>query len=135
MAKPQLRTKSIGTKITDDEYDQLVALAGEQSVSEWVRDVLLKAMSPDPSGGRAETQTDAARRTSPDTTRTDASGITDDVLLGEVLGLRTIVLNVVFALAQGETITAERMQHIIDRADAGKLQQAGGRREAGRGER
>jgi hypothetical protein len=135
MAKPQLRTKSIGTKVTDEEYDQLVALAGDQSVSEWVRDVLLKATRSGPSSERTEPHMGAAVQTSQDTTRKDASGVTDDVLLGEVLGLRTIVLNVVSALGRGETLTDQLMRQIIDRADADKLKKATERRETARWER
>ena len=43
------RTKSIGTKVTDEEYARLEALAGEQTISEWVRAVLLKAARLPPS--------------------------------------------------------------------------------------
>jgi hypothetical protein len=42
---PSLRSKSISTKVTDEEYAQFEALAGEQTISEWARDVLLKASS------------------------------------------------------------------------------------------
>ena len=37
------RTKSIGTKVTPEEYARIQTLAGEQPVSEWVRVALLKA--------------------------------------------------------------------------------------------
>ena len=39
---PSLRTKSISTKVTDEEYAQMEALAGGQTISEWARDVLLR---------------------------------------------------------------------------------------------
>jgi hypothetical protein len=42
-----LRTMSVGTKVTADEYAVLAALAGEQSISEWTRDTLLRAATPD----------------------------------------------------------------------------------------
>jgi hypothetical protein len=42
------RTKSIGTKVTPDEYDRIHALAGEQPISEWVRAALLKAAADPP---------------------------------------------------------------------------------------
>ena len=32
---PSLRTKSVSTKVTDEEYAQMEALAGEQTISEW----------------------------------------------------------------------------------------------------
>ncbi len=44
---PSLRTKSISTKVTDEEYALFEALAGGQTISEWARDVLLKATKPD----------------------------------------------------------------------------------------
>jgi hypothetical protein len=43
---PSLRTKSISIKVTDEEYALFEALAGEQTISEWTRDVPLKATKP-----------------------------------------------------------------------------------------
>ena len=94
---PSLRTKSISTKVTDEEYAQFEVLAGEQTISEWVRDVLLKAAKPN-----------AGEQTH----------------LAEVLALRTILLNVHFAVSQGQTLTAEEMQQLIARADQDKLRKA-----------
>jgi hypothetical protein len=48
----------------------------------------------------------------------------DETLLAEVLALRTILLNAFYRLAQGEKLTEEGMQAIIDRADATKVQKA-----------
>ena len=45
---PVLRTKSISTKVTDEEYSQFEALAGEQTISEWARNVLLNAAKLNP---------------------------------------------------------------------------------------
>ena len=94
---PTLRTKSISTKVTDEEYAQFEALAGEQTISEWARDVLLKA-----------TESNAGEQT----------------VLAEVLALRTILLNLHFAVSQGQTLTAEEMQKLIERADQNKLSKA-----------
>jgi hypothetical protein len=94
---PSLRTKSISTKVTEEEYAQFEALAGEQTISEWARDVLLKATKPN-----------AGERT----------------VLAEVLALRTILLNIHFAVSQGQTLTAEEMQQLIRRADQNKLSKA-----------
>jgi hypothetical protein len=91
------RTKSIGTKVTPEEYTRIQTLAGEQPVSEWVRAALLKAADP----------------TAADTT-----------VLAEVLALRTILLNLHFHLCSGATVTAETMQRLIERADQDKDQQA-----------
>jgi hypothetical protein len=91
------RTKSIGTKVTPDEYARIRALAGEQPVSEWVRAALLKA--------------------------TDASPA-DSLVLAELLALRTILLNLHFHLGSGTPLAAETMQRLIERADQDKYQQA-----------
>ncbi len=91
---PAIRSKSISTKVTDEEYAQFEALAGEQTISEWARDVLLKA-----------TKLNAGEQT----------------VLAEVLALRTILLNIHFAVSQGRTLTAEEMQQLIERADQSKL--------------
>jgi hypothetical protein len=48
----------------------------------------------------------------------------DEILLAEVLGLRTIVLNLLFAIAKGEAMTAEQMQELIQQADAKKSERA-----------
>jgi hypothetical protein len=44
--------------------------------------------------------------------------------MGEVIALRTILLNVLYKMANGERITAEAMQQLISRADADKGQRA-----------
>ena len=87
------RTRSISTKVTEDEYLQLAARAGAQTISEWARATLLKPTAPDPSVM---------------------------VLLGEVLALRTILLNLHFSLSTGVTPTAEMLQAWIARADRDK---------------
>ncbi len=94
---PSLRTKSISTKVTDEEYAQFEALAGEQTISEWARDVLLKATKPNAG---------------------------EQTVLAELLALRTILLNMQFAVSQGQTLTAEEMQQLIERADQNKLSKA-----------
>jgi hypothetical protein len=94
---PALRTKSISTKVTDEEYALFEALAGEQTISEWARDVLLKATKPNAG---------------------------EQTVLAEVLALRTILLNIHFAVSQGQTLTAEEMKQLIERADQNKLSKA-----------
>ena len=102
MLKPILRTKSIGTRVTEEEYARLEAVAGTsgRNMSEWVRDVLL-----------TELESKAAEGT-------------QATVLAELLGLRTILLNLLFTVAKGEVMTAEQMQTVIERADAGKLERA-----------
>jgi hypothetical protein len=93
---PALRTKCISTKVTDEEYARFEALAGEQTISEWVRAVLLRAATPS----------------------------TEPVLLAELLALRAILLNLHFAVCSGEPVTADTMRRLIDRADQDKIQHA-----------
>ena len=87
------RTKSIGTKVTPDEYARIQTLAGEQPVSEWVRAALLKAAGPPAA---------------------------DATLLAEVIALRTILLNLHFHVCSRASLTAETMQRLIERADQEK---------------
>ncbi len=87
------RTKSISTKVTPEEYAHLVALAGDETISEWARGVLLRAHSP---------------------------SATDAALLAEVLALRTILLNLHFAICGGEPLTRDAMQRFITLADQEK---------------
>jgi hypothetical protein len=94
---PSLRTKSISIKVTYEEYALFEALAGEQTISEWARDVLLKATKPN---------------------------VGEQTVLAEVLAMRTILLNIHFAVSQGRTLTAEEMQQLIERADQNKFGKA-----------
>jgi hypothetical protein len=86
----------VTAKITEGEYARLEQMAQGQTVSEWVRDVLLA--------------------TTPRST--------DHVLLSEILALRTIVLNLLFAVASGEIPSMDAMQRLIARADDEKLGKA-----------
>jgi hypothetical protein len=102
MVKPALRTKSITAKVTEEEWASLerLAAASGQSMNEWCRGVLLERVNGHVSEGR------------------------EPVVLAEVLALRTILLNLFYALSRGEEITGEEMQEIIARADAEKLTKA-----------
>jgi hypothetical protein len=98
------RTKSIGTKVTPEEYDRIHALAGEQPISEWVRAAILNAADGSPA---------------------------DAIVLAELLALRTILLNLHFHVCSGTPMTAETMQRLIERADHDKRRQAEARLTAG----
>jgi hypothetical protein len=91
------RTKSISTKVTEVEYDAIVRRADPQTVSAWARGILAGAVQPDP---------------------------LQFLLLAELLALRTIVLNLNFALASSGPPSAEAMHSLIDRADHDKLNKA-----------
>jgi hypothetical protein len=90
--KPPLRTKSIGTKVSEEESSALEARARAVglTLSEWVRDVLLSA--PVESG--------------PD------SG---EVALGEILVLRSLFLNLHFRAAGQSPVTKADVRGLIER--------------------
>ena len=92
------RTKCISTKVTADEYALVARSAREQTVSGWARDVLVATAS--------------------------ASLSLEEIVVAEVVALRTIILNLHFALAAGETLTTETMQRLIERADQDKVHKA-----------
>src|SRR5690349_4468499 len=94
---PTPRTKSISTKVTEEEYTQFEALAGDQTISEWVRDALLNAAEPSPA---------------------------EQTIVAELLALRMILMNILFAIANREPLTSAAMDDIIKRADASKLAKA-----------
>ena len=92
----RLRTRTISTKVSEEDYAMFEQLAGDQRVGEWVRDTLFKAVLGE--------RTAEAHRT----------------ILGELLALRKILLNLQFSVAAGEPVTRERMLGWIEEADADK---------------
>ncbi len=70
---------------------------GEETISEWARDVLLKAAKPNAG---------------------------EQVVLAEVVALRTILLNALYKLGQKEELSAEEMQELIERADRERFHRA-----------
>ncbi len=94
---PAARTKSVSTKVTEEEYARLEALAGERTISEWARDVLLGAANPNPA---------------------------EHAIMAELLALRTILLTLHFAVSHGQTFSAQEMRNLIEHADEGKLEKA-----------
>jgi|GEM_PF-798053 len=114
MVKPPiLRTKSVTTKVTEAEYARLeeqAELAG-LNLSEWIRGRLLGTGRP------------GNERTGGETTGNPDNGA-DEVVLGEVLALRTILMNLLFSISQGKPVTAEAMRELMDRADGDKSKRA-----------
>ena len=94
---PTPRSKSISTKVTEEEYAQFETLAGDQTISEWVRDALLKATKPSPA---------------------------EQTIVAELLALRMILMNILFSIANREPLTSTAMDDIIQRADACKSAKA-----------
>jgi Nif-specific regulatory protein len=64
-----------------------------------------------------------AVRLNQDVQREKAS-LTEQILLSEVLALRTLLLNTLFAIASGTILTEEDMNKLIDRVDREKLPKA-----------
>jgi len=94
---PSQRTKGITIKVTEDEYATLARVAAVQAVSAWVHDVVLATVAPRP---------------------------IDQVLVAEFHALRTILLNLHAALANGEVPTASSVQQLTERADRDKVRKA-----------
>jgi len=76
MEKPILRSRSIGTKVSDEEYAQLEKLAEARglTLSEWLRELVLAELIAHPA---------------------------EQVILAEVLALRMLYLNTVQVLGRG----------------------------------
>src|SRR5580658_8688994 len=98
--KAPLRTKSIGTKVSEEEFAALEECArqADMTLSEWVRAVLLAAPGVELPGNESAGEAALASR----------------VTLAEVLALRTLFLNLQFRQAQGPMTEAE-MRGLIER--------------------
>jgi len=96
------RNRSAGAKVTDEEYAQLELLAQARGLTlgEWCREILLA-------------QLNRASVPSP-----------EETLLAEVLGLRMIVLNLLRTIGNGEKLTDEKIQEIVQWADREKSSNA-----------
>ncbi len=102
MPKSLHRSKSIGVKVREEDFATLHALAEREGkpLAEWCRDVLMQ-IARHPTGTPIE-----------------------QALLAEVIALRTIVGNLVYALASDGKVTSQQMTAFIDRADKTKLKRA-----------
>jgi len=107
MVKPNLRTKSVGTKVSEEEFARLeqAAQKASKTLGEWCREVMLGSANGQPANG-------AGRNAGA------------EALMAELVALRAILLNVLFKQANGERLTSEEMQRLIERADSDKLKKA-----------
>ncbi len=98
----------MGTKLTEAEYAQCERMAARcgLAVSEWCRQVVLEG-------------SDAGA------TNTEA-----EVVLGEILALRKIVINPVYGREPGESLSEEHVRELIESADADKISKAAERLQA-----
>ncbi len=109
--KPPLRTKSVGTKVSEAEFALLEerARGAGMRLAEWVREALLAAPVEPVAGSGVD------------------SG---EVALGEILALRSLLLNLHFRAAKGEPVAESEMRGLIERADGTKIERARARMEA-----
>ncbi|MBI4473941.1 MAG: hypothetical protein HY646_14835 [Acidobacteria bacterium] len=122
MAPPKsARNRSVGTKLTEEEYARLEAAAATcgLTVGEWCREELLHAA--------AGNGNSSATLPQPVAIAAPIAKPADETLLAEMLALRTILLNLFYDLANGETVSADRMQELIAKADGEKYEKALGR--------
>jgi hypothetical protein len=77
------------------------------NLSEWVRETLLASLN----GQEPKASTDCV-------------GSGQVALMAELSALRAILLNVLFRQSNGEQLTADEMQRLVDRADSDKLRKA-----------
>src|SRR5271156_2941009 len=100
MVKPNLRTKSIGTKVSEEEFARLeqAAQKASKTLGEWCREVMLASTNVQPE-------------------KLNGIGGEAHAVMAEVVALRAILLNVLFKQAKGEPLTTEEMQRLVDRAD------------------
>jgi len=96
MVKPPLRTKSIGFKVSEEEYAQLetAARASGQTLGEWCREMILRG------------------------------GVSHDPALAEIIGVRLLLVNVLQPMAAGEKVTPERFNQLLDQISEAKHQLA-----------
>jgi hypothetical protein len=94
--------------MTEAEYERLNATAEERGVTlgEWCRELLLQHTN-------------------------GTKPVAAEEVLAEVISLRTILLNAFYKLAQGDHLTADEMQRLIEHADEGKFRKVQERLKAG----
>src|ERR1700740_2836368 len=94
--------KTIGVRVTEADYARLESLADTegQPVGEWCRKVLL------------------------DVAKSPVGTPIDQALLGEVIALRTIVVNLIYAFTSDSKVTPDQMRAFIERADSTKSKRA-----------
>jgi predicted RNA-binding Zn ribbon-like protein len=100
--KTPSRTRTIGTKVSAEEYARLETCARDSQlkISEWSRQALRAAANvvQGSSGERA--------------------------ILAEVIALRTIVANLIYAFTSEGKVSAEQMRAFIERAEGTKAKRA-----------
>jgi hypothetical protein len=105
MPADQLRNRTVGSKMTESEYDQVVAVAEREGLTlgEWCREVLL------------------AYANSSDLKKPSA---TEQILLAEFVALRMILLNALCKLGQKVELSEHDLKVLTERADQERFSRA-----------
>jgi len=105
MPADQLRNRTVGSKMTESEYEQLVAVAEREGLTlgEWCREVLL-----------AHANANESKKPS----------ATEQTLLAEFVALRMILLNALCKLGQKKELTDQEFQGLVERADQERFSRA-----------
>lgn len=88
---------SIGTKVTEAEYKQLLKRAGKRKMAVWIREKLLSEVAP---------------------------RSLDVALMSELLATKTIVINLLNHLAAGKKVHPETMPEFVKNSRDGLLEKA-----------
>jgi hypothetical protein len=105
MPADQLRNRTVGSKMTESEYDQVVAVAEREglTIGEWCREVLL------------------AHANSSDLKKPSAI---EQTLLAEFVALRMILLNALCKLGQKVELSERDLQDLAELADQERFRRA-----------
>jgi hypothetical protein len=97
--KNVLRNKSIGTKVSDEEYAALEKLAEARGLTfgEWLRELVLAELIAHPA---------------------------EQIILSEILALRMLYLNTVQILGAGRELTTDELRKLIEKVDGEKQRKA-----------
>ncbi len=105
MPADQLRNRTVGSKMTESEYEQLAAVAEREGLTlgEWCREVLL-----------AHANSSGFKKPS----------ATERTLLAEFVALRIILLNALSKIGQRAELSERDLQVLTERADQERFSRA-----------
>jgi hypothetical protein len=105
MPADQLRNRTVGSKMTESEYEQLVAVAEREGLTlgEWCREVLL---------------------THANSSDLNKPSVTERTLLAELVALRMILLNALSKIAQKVELSERDLQQLVELADQERFSRA-----------
>jgi hypothetical protein len=101
MNTPEIRSRSLGTKLTEAQYEAVLERTNGQSPSEWLRGVVEAILEHPPYQKPIE-----------------------QAVLEELIAVRMVVLNFHAAAVAGHVLTLEKAGEHIAKADAVKVEKA-----------